>query len=53
MSRFFEYNNTKITFDEVDNAEKNKLFREFINKHHSYVKYKDVPQRRINWLIWI
>jgi len=49
---FFEYNNTAITFDEVDNAEKNKLFRDFINKYHSYVKYKDVPQRRINWLIW-
>ena len=52
MSSFFEYNNTDITFDEVDNAEKNKLFRDFINKYHSYVKYKVVPQRRINWLIW-
>jgi hypothetical protein len=52
MNSFFEYNNTDITFDEVDNAEKNKLFRDFINKYHSYVKYKDVPQRRVNWLIW-
>jgi hypothetical protein len=49
---FFEYKDTEITFDEVDNAEKNKLFRDFINKYHSYVKYKDVPQRRVNWLIW-
>lgn len=49
---FFEYKDTDIRFEEVDNAEKNKLFRDFINQYHSYVKYKDVPQRRINWLIW-
>ena len=48
---FFEFKDD-IIFDEIDTAEKNKLFRDFINKYHSYVKYKDVPQRRINWLIW-
>jgi len=52
MSRFFEYNNTDITIDECNTAEKTKMFKDFINQYHSYVKYKLVPQRRINWLIW-
>ena len=52
MNKWFEYKDTQIRFEEVDNGEKNKLFKDFINKWHSYVKYKDVPQRRVNWLIW-
>ena len=52
MSSFFEYNNTDITIDECNTPEKNKLFRDFINKYHSYVKFANAPQRRINWLIW-
>ena len=52
MSRFFEYNNTAITIDECNTPEKTKMFKDFINQYHSYVKYKLVPQRRINWLIW-
>ena len=52
MNSFFEYTNTTITLEECNTETKNKLFRDFINQHHSYVKYKDVPQRRINWLIW-
>ena len=28
------------------------IFRNIINTYHSYVKYKDVPQRRINYLIY-
>lgn len=52
MSNFFEYTNTNITLEECNTVTKNKLFRDFINEYHSYVKYKDVPQRRINWLIW-
>jgi hypothetical protein len=52
MSRFFEYNNTDITIDECNTAEKTKMFKDFINKYHSYVKYKVVPQRRINWLVY-
>ena len=52
MSSFFEYNNTDITIDECNTAEKTKLFKDFINQYHSYVKYKVVPQRRINWLVW-
>lgn len=52
MSSFFEYNNTDITIDECNTPEKTKLFKNFINQYHSYVKYKLVPQRRINWLVW-
>jgi len=52
VSSFFEYNNTNITIDECNTAEKTKMFKDFINQYHSYVKYKLVPQRRINWLIW-
>ncbi len=29
-----------------------KIFRKLINEHHSYIKYKDVPQRRINYIIY-
>ena len=29
-----------------------KIFRELINEYHSYVKYVDVPQRRINYIIY-
>lgn len=55
MSSFFEYKDTDdnhITLEECNTAEKTKLFKDFINKYHSYVKYKVVPQRRINWLVW-
>jgi hypothetical protein len=52
MNSFFEYNNTDITIDECNTPEKTKLFKDFINQYHSYVKYKVVPQRRINWLVW-
>ena len=43
MSSFFEYNNTDITIDECNTPEKNKLFRDFINKYHSYVKFANAP----------
>ena len=29
-----------------------KIFRKLINEYHSYIKYKDVPQRRINYIIY-
>lgn len=32
--------------------EHNKLFRNTIDKYHSYVKYKDSPTRNIRWLIY-
>jgi len=52
MSKFFQYKDTEIILDECNTPEKTKMFKDFINEHHSYVKYKVVPQRRINWLIW-
>lgn len=52
MSKFFEYKNTEIILDECNTPQKTKMFANFINEHHSYVKYKVVPQRRINWLVW-
>jgi len=54
MSKFFEYkaDTPDIWIDECNTAEKTKVFKDFINKYHSYVKYKVVPQRRINWLVY-
>jgi hypothetical protein len=52
MNKWFEYKNTDITIDECNTPEKTKVFKDFINQYHSYVKYKVVPQRRINWLVW-
>lgn len=52
MNKWFEYKEADIVLDECNTPEKNKLFRDFINKWHSYVKFANAPQRRINWLIW-
>jgi hypothetical protein len=55
MSNWFEYkdkSDNDIIIDECNTAEKTKVFKNFINEYHSYVKYKLVPQRRINWLIY-
>jgi hypothetical protein len=30
----------------------NKIFRDTIDKYHSYVKYKDSPTRNIRWLVY-
>lgn len=52
---FFDYSNTykyPIFLQECINSNQTKIFRDIINTHHSYVKYKDVPQRRINYLIY-
>jgi hypothetical protein len=50
---FFSYNiDSPILFEECLSKEQNKTFRNTIDNHHSYVKYKDVPQRRINWNIY-
>jgi hypothetical protein len=52
---WFEYrdkSHNDILLDECNTPEKTKIFKDFINKYHSYVKYKLVPQRRINWLIY-
>lgn len=52
---FFDYSNTKqypIFFEECRGPNQTKVFRNTIDTYHSYVKYKDVPQRRINWNIY-
>lgn len=52
---FFDYTNTHqypIFLQECINPSQTKIFRDIINTYHSYVKYKDVPQRRINYLIY-
>ena len=53
--KFFDYSEQydyPIFLEECFVASQNKIFRELINKYHSYVKYSDVPQRRINYLIY-
>lgn len=37
---------------ECTNPSENKIFRDTINKYHSYVKYKDSPTRNIRWLVY-
>jgi hypothetical protein len=52
---FFDYTKTynyPIFLQECNNTEQTSIFRNIIDTHHSYVKYKDVPQRRINYLIY-
>ena len=52
---FFDYTKTynyPIFLQECINTEQTSIFRNIIDTHHSYVKYKDVPQRRINYLIY-
>jgi hypothetical protein len=52
---FFDYSNSyeyPIFLQECHNSTQTKIFRDIINTYHSYVKYKDVPQRRINYLIY-
>jgi hypothetical protein len=52
---FFDYSKIHtypIFLQECLNSSQTKIFRDIINTHHSYVKYKDVPQRRINYIIY-
>ena len=52
---FFDYTKTydyPIFLQECNNTEQTSIFRNIIDTYHSYVKYKDVPQRRINYLIY-
>ena len=52
---FFDYSNTTnypIFFEECLVPQQTKIFRELINKYHSYVKYVEPPQRRIKWNIY-
>lgn len=52
---FFDYSGVKdypIFLVECKEPSQNRLFREVINDYHSYVDFKHVPQRRINYLIF-
>lgn len=41
-----------ITLNECKQSSDFKLFRDTINNHHSYVKYKDSPTRRLSFLVY-
>lgn len=53
---FFEFNVSNNTYpillEICKSPINNKLFRDSINKHHSYVKYKDSPTRNIRYLVY-
>ena len=54
-SNFFECDKsvTSLVFlEECLTPAQNKLFRDTIDKYHSYVKYKDSPTRNIRWLVY-
>jgi len=41
-----------IILEFCDCERKNGIFRETIDRHHKYMKYKDTCNRRLNWLIF-
>ncbi len=52
---FFDYQvktNSLVYLVECVTPAQNKIFRETIDKYHSYVKYKDSPTRNIRWLVY-
>jgi hypothetical protein len=46
-----EKKSSSVLLEECTSPAQNKIFRDIINKYHSYVKYKDSPTRRILWII--
>ena len=52
---FFDYSeqyNYPVFLEECLVPTQTKIFRDIIDTYHSYVKYVDVPQRRINYIIY-
>ena len=43
---------SSVTFEICESIEDKRIFRNVMNKHHSYMKYKDTCNRRINWLVY-
>src|ERR1035437_1375001 len=41
-----------VFLDECKSPQQNKLFRDTINKYHSYRKYTDSPTRNIRWNVY-
>lgn len=52
MSNQSEIQKYPITLSECKQSFEFKLFRDTIDKHHSYVKYKDSPTRRLSFLVY-
>ncbi len=52
---FFDYSeviDTPVFLEECETPEQNKIFRDTIDKYHSYVKYTDSPTRNIRWVVY-
>lgn len=49
---FSEVESYPIFFEECNSPSQNKLYRNIINKHHSYKKYTPSPTRNLSWLIY-
>src|SRR5271157_2954717 len=50
---FFNYKiNYPIFLEECKTPQQNKLFRDTINKYHSYCKYTESPTRNLRWNIY-
>ena len=55
MTNFFNVyaGNSELAILEMcDSPERNKVFKDVINNHHSYMTAKDTCNRRINWLVY-
>jgi hypothetical protein len=44
--------NSSVNLVECSSPPQNKIFRDTINKFHSYVKYTDSPTRNLRWLVY-
>ena len=52
---FFDYSEpirSRVLLEECSKPIQNKLFRDTIDKYHSYKKYTDSPTRNLRWLIY-
>ena len=52
---FFDFSdstNEQLFFEECKTPAQTQLFGETIEKYHSYVKYVNPPQRRLNWNVY-
>lgn len=52
---FFDYSTTvktKVYLVECNTPFNNKIFRDTIDKYHSYKKYTDSPTRNLRWLVY-
>lgn len=53
MTSFLSYESKEpIIFEQCKNPQHNKIFKDVMNKYHSYMKYADTCNRRINWLVY-